>query len=176
MKRSGKTALSGLLMALSTVSLLLTVFQSAAYALPALAGVLLLPATLECGYKWGFAVYGMTAVLAALITPSVEAKLLFIAFFGYYPTLKLVLEQIKHRALVWGLKLLCFNAAMIGTYALLIHVFSFPTEEFVLFGVNVMWGFLAVGNVILVIFDIAVTGLVRLYFRRFHPFVTRIFH
>ncbi len=176
MKRSGKIALCGLLIALSTISLMLTVFQSAAYALPALAGVLLLPITLECGYKWGFAVYGVTAILAFLLTPSIEAKFLFIAFFGYYPVLKLVLETLKNRVLAWTLKLLCFNMAVIASYALLIHVFQLPTNEFVLFGINFMWGFLAFGNLVMIVFDKALSGLVRLYFRRFHPFITRLFH
>lgn len=176
MKRSGKIALCGLLIALSVISLLLTVFQSAVYALPALAGVLLLPITLECGYKWGFAVYGVTAVLSLLLTPSIEAKLLFITFFGYYPVLKPVLESIKNRVLVWVLKLLCFNAAVIASYALLINLFRLPTEEFVLFGIDFMWSFLALGNLVMVVFDKALSGLVRLYYRRLHPFITRLFH
>ena len=84
--------MGGLLAALSLVCMLLTIFPFADYALPALAGVLLIPIVLESGVKWGFMVYAVVGILNAILTPSLEAKVLFIAFFGYYPVLKALIE------------------------------------------------------------------------------------
>lgn len=175
MKRSGKLALSGLLTALSMVVMLLTVFQSAIYALPALAGVVLLPATLENGPKWGVATYASAALLSLLFAPSLEAKCLFIAFFGYYPLVKIVLERRCSAPLSWILKFALFNAAMIGSYALLIHAFHLSTDSFTLFGISFMWGFLLVGNGVFWLFDRAISGLTVLYFQRLHPVLARLF-
>lgn len=176
MRRSGKLALSGLLTALSLVVMLLTVFQSAVYALPALAGVILLPATLENGPKWGAATYASAALLSLLLTPSLEAKCLFITFFGYYPLVKTVLERRCPAFLAWILKLALFNGTMIGSYALLIHVFGLSTDSFTLFGISFMWGFLLVGNGVFWLFDRAVSGLIQLYFLRLHPVLSHLFH
>lgn len=175
MKRTGKIALGGLLCALALAAMLLTVFQSMVYALPALAGVILMPMALENGTKWGLASYAVTALLSLLVTPQWEAKLLFIAFFGYYPIVKLLLDRLPKRWLATGLKLVLFNAAMIVTYAVLIRLFHMDTAEFELFGIDFMWGFLAVGNLIFLVFDYALAGIVQLYQLRLHPIIARLF-
>ncbi len=85
MKKSQKVAFCGVLCAMAVVILMLTVFPYATYALAALAGMLMIPAVLELGVQFGVICYVVTAVLAALLTPDAEAKLMFIMFFGYYP-------------------------------------------------------------------------------------------
>ena len=137
MKHSGKIALGGLLAALSLVCMLLTIFPFADYALPALAGVLLIPIVLESGVKWGFMVYAVVGILNAILTPSLEAKVLFIAFFGYYPVLKALIERIRFRPLEWAAKLLLFNGTFVAAYWLMLHVFALPADSLELFGVNV---------------------------------------
>lgn len=175
MKRIGKITLGGLLCALASVAMLLTVFQATVYALPALAGVILLPMALENGTKWGLTTFAVTALIALLLVPQWEAKLLFIGFFGYYPILKPLLERLPKRWLQLGAKLLLFNGAMIGIYALLFGLFHMDAAEFELFGVNFIWGFLALGNVIFFVFDYALVGIVRLYQVRLHPVITKLF-
>lgn len=174
MKKTGNVALSGVLCALTLVCLLLTVVDVISLALAALAGILLLPIALECGLKWGFASYAITSLLAILIVPSWECKLLFIFFFGYYPMLKICLNRLSARWLQWGIKFLLFNVAMIVTYALLFSVFHMDVAEFKLFGINFMWGFLAVGNVAFFVFDYALIGIVNLYYIRLHPVIHKL--
>ena len=176
MKQSGKVALGGVLGALSLVCLFLTIFPYATYALPALAGAVLIPVVLEIGVKTGWMVYAAVAVLALIITPSVEAKMMFVAFFGYYPVLKASLERLRARWLEWTLKLVVFNAAMVVSYVLLLFVFGLEADTFELFGINLPLVFLAMGNVVFVIYDVALTNIITLYMRSWHPRLSRLFH
>ena len=179
MKRTARVAWSGLMGALSVACLLLTVFPFATYALPALASVFLMPVVIECGPRWASAVYTAEALLALLITPDIEAKLLFVAFFGYYPIIKSLTERMKIRSLEWVCKLLVFNGAVIVAYAILSAV-GFSLEVFRFGGIRLpLWGFLLLfllaGNVIFVLYDVALTRLLPLYFSRFQPLFRRLF-
>ena len=176
MKRSGQIALGGMFGALSLVCLLGTVFPYGLYALPALAGVMLLPLALEFGTRWGLAGYAAVGLLALFVTPSMEAKVLFLAFFGYYPTLKLWLEGHTHRWVGCLIKFAVFNLTMVGSYVLMLRVFGLPADSFELFGVSLPLVFLAAGNVIFWVFDAALTGVVQMYWKKWHPRFCRMFH
>lgn len=175
MKKSAKIALSGVLGALAVVCMMLTVIPVSTLALTALAGIVLAPIALEAGVRWGFAAYAAAAVLTFFIAPDFESKLLFIAFFGYYPTLKLLLDRIRLKAVSWTLKLLLFNAAVVAVYLLLTFVGGLEPDEFELFGINMPLIFLALGNVVFVVFDLALGGLQTLYWQRWHAVFVRAF-
>lgn len=174
MKQSGKVALGGVMGAVALICLLGTVFPYATYALPAMAGVALMPVAIEAGNRWGFLVYAAVALLNLLLTPSMEAKLLFVAFFGYYPVLHLVL-QTRSRVAEWGIKLAVFNLSMIVSYLLMLQVFGLESDAFELFGFNLPAVFLAVGNVTFVIYDLALRNLTLLYRRFLQPQLSRLF-
>lgn len=178
MKRTARIALSGLMGALSLVCLLLTVFPFATYALPALASVFLMPIVIECGKKWAVAAYAAVALLALLIAPDLEAKFLFVFFFGYYPIVKSWSER-QSRVIEWICKLGVFNAAVVAAYALISHI-GFSMEAFELPGVSVSMSvilavFLVAGNVVFALYDVALTRLLPLYFTRFQPLLRRLF-
>ena len=80
MKSSQKLAFGGILTALSVVVMLLSFFSIADYALPAIAGVLLIPAVIEMGSSRALGVYAATAVLSFFLAPSKEAAVMYIAF------------------------------------------------------------------------------------------------
>ncbi len=165
--------------ALSLVCLLLTVFPFATYALPALASVFLMPIVIECSKRWAAAVYVAVALLSLLITPDVEAKLLFIAFFGYYPIVKSFSENLKSRIVEWLCKLAVFNAAVVVAYMILAAI-GFSMDAFRIEGVALplewfLLGFLAFGNVIFLLYDMTLTRLLPLYYSRFQPLFRRLF-
>ncbi len=180
MKRTSRIALGGIFGAAALLCLLLTVFPFATYALPALAGLFLMPLVIGCGKKWAAVAYVAVSLLALLIAPDIEAKMLFIAFFGYYPIVKAVLERLHSRIAEWALKLLLFNATAVGSYALLAWLGLVSLAEFRLDGVA--WPlsvflclFLLAGNVIFILYDIGLTRFLPLYFMRLQPVLHRIF-
>lgn len=176
MKSSSRMALCGMMGALSVTCLLLTVFPFATYALPALASMFLFPVAIECGRRWGLLTYAATAVLAVLLAPDLEAKVLYAAFFGYYPILKSVAEPCG-KVREWVLKLGAFNLSVVGAYFVLTRL-GLSLQEFALGNLPlgaVLGGFLLVGNVVFVLYDIALTRALSLYFARFQPLLRRLF-
>ena len=89
MKQSSKTALGGVVSALSVTLMLMTaVIPFMTYALPLLAGALLILMVIEINKRWAFIVYVAVSLLAVLVVPDKEAAVFYIAFFGYYPIIK----------------------------------------------------------------------------------------
>lgn len=178
MKRTAKIALSGVLGALSLGCLLLTVFPFATYALPALASVFFIPVVIECGRRWAVWLYIAVALLALLMVPDMEARLLFVTFFGYYPIVKSWAEQRSH-VLEWVCKVVLFNVAVVAGYWLLAGI-GFSFEAFVIPGISlslsaVLALFLVAGNVVFLLYDVALTRMLPLYFVRFQPLLRRFF-
>lgn len=179
MKKTSRIALSGMLCALSLLCLLLTVFPFATYAIPALAGVFLLPLVVECGKATALYSYLAVSLLSLFLVPDIEAKALFVAFFGYYPILKSVAESRRHRVVEWLVKLLTFNIAVVAAYTVLSGV-GLSLEEFTIDGVSLPLGvmllfFLIAGNVIFVLYDIGLTRFLPFYFSRLQPVLHRLF-
>ncbi len=175
MKQSAKIALCGVLGALAVVCMMLTVIPVSTLALTALAGIILMPISLEAGTKWGFAAYAASGALTFFIAPDIEAKLLFLTFFGYYPTLKLLIDRIPSKVLSWTLKLLIFNGAVVAVYLLLMAVGGLEPDEFEVFGINMPLVLLGLGNVVFVIYDLALAGLADIYKARWHRVFMRVF-
>lgn len=174
MKQTGRLALGGVLTALALCFLLLTLSPLATVALAALAGVCGVPVVAELGKKAGLLHYAAVALLALLLIPAVQGKVMYIAFFGYYTVLKAWVEShIRSRAAEWTVKLLVFLLALGGAgwvlYALLRPVFPawfslwmLPVAAVALCGV-------------FVVYDRALTGLVGMYLERVRPRLRRLF-
>lgn len=57
----------------------------------------------------------------------------------------------------------------------MLHVFALPADSLELFGVNVPLLLLGAGNIVFVIYDVAVTNLIVLYQRMLRPKLLHIF-
>lgn len=170
MKNSTKLAFAGVMAALSVVVLFLTgVAPMATIALPALAGCLLIPVVVEAGLSWGFGVYGVTAVLGVFLVPDREAFLIYALFFGYYPALFAVLGRIRNRVLRYVAKLGLFNVAAVGEALLSVYVLGIPFESFGILGPIGPVLLLVLANVVFVVYDLALEGLIVQYLHRLHP-------
>ena len=164
MSKSGKIALGGLLTALGVVLMFLTgLIPIGTYALPAIAGVLLIVAVIEIGAKWAWMIYAAVAVLSLLFAADKEAALLFVLFFGYYPVLKSFLERISNKVLSWISKFAVFNVAVVACFFLAVNFLQLPEDSFTVFGFYLPWVFLILGNAVFLIYDIALSGLVATY-------------
>ena len=175
LKQSGKVALGGIMGALSLMIMFLTAFPYMTYALPAIAGAVLIPVVIELGSKWAWMVYACVSFLSLLIAPSLEAKVMFIAFFGYYPIVKALLERQKNRVLEWVLKYLVFNVAVVSAYLLSLRFFGLDVDSLVIFGFNVPLVFLLLGNVVFLLYDLALRNVAEAYIRVLRPKLNRMF-
>ncbi len=176
MKQTSKTALGGIVSALSVTLMLLTaVIPFMTYAIPLLAGALLILMVIEINKKWALVVYVAVSLLAVFVVPDKEAATFYVAFFGYYPIIKSSLE--KHLPIVveWIVKLVIFNAAVIGAYFVSVKILGIPFEdmqELGKYGIPIVLG---LANLTFVMYDILLTKLVTLYIHKFRKTFKRIF-
>lgn len=171
MRRSFKVAYGGMIVALSLVAMMATmIFPYAEYALPAIAGVLLIGLVVEFGFRTAVVSYIAVSLLSAMIVPNKEAVILFIAFLGYYPILKGRLELLKSRVAEWCIKFGIFNFAVLLSYYLMSTVFGLKEViaeiEAFRFGI---WVLLILANLVFLIYDFAVTRLISFFICRIRP-------
>lgn len=170
-----KIALCGIVAALSAVVMLFTgVIPVATIALPALAGCLIIPVVAELGMSWGAGVFAVCGVLSFLLAPDREAALLYILFFGYYPVLIGVVGKIKSRAVQTVAKLSIFNAAVIAETYISVYVLGIPWENIGFLGRLTPIVMLVLANIVFVLYDRALCGLIAMYFVKYHDKVRRM--
>lgn len=176
MKQSSKTALGGIVSALSVVLMLMTaVIPFMSYALPLMAGALLILMVIEINKSWAFIVYVAVSLLAVFVVPDKEAAVFYVAFFGYYPIIKSTLEKHLPRVLEWVVKFFIFNAAVIAAYFFTVKVLGIPFDDMGEWGKYGVFALLAVANVTFLVYDIMLTKLVTLYLYKFRKSFKKIF-
>ena len=153
---------------LASVTMLISHTMYLTYAVPAMAGLFVMISLIEISPKWAFATYLASAFPIFLIAEN-ESKLLYIMFFGYYPILKALAERVRKPVIEWLIKLIVFNAAVIVTYTLIAGLFGISLEDLGQLGKYGEWIFLAVGNVVFVLYDIAVSRMSMFYFSIIRP-------
>lgn len=175
MKQSSRTAVSGMVAALSVVIMMLTIIPVLTYTAPAFAGILLMVIVIEINKKWAFGVYVAVGILSLLLATDKEAAVMYVAFFGYYPIIKAILESKLPRVAEWLCKFLIFNITMVASYFVIIKVFNIPMEDMNELGKYGPLIFLAMGNVVFLLFDIALTRLATLYIVKWQKYFRRFF-
>lgn len=159
-------ALSGILGAVCIVLMfmvaLLPIFI---YVLPMVCGLILYTVYYECGVKYAMSCYVSVSVLSLLLCPDKESGLLFLAFFGYYPILKIYIDKLKLRLLKLIIKLAIFNTAIVAAYWVLIKLFKIVSiSDFTGDAAEaVIWLFLIAANVVLIIYDFALKNMALVY-------------
>lgn len=158
---------------LSIVVMLTSYFPYLTYAIPAIAGLFMMVPLIECGVTWGIGTYIASAAIV-FITGETEAKLLYVLFLGYYPILKSLIERIKKQAIEWILKLLCFNVVAIAFYYVSSMLFAVSFDDFGDFGKYGALVFLAICNVVFVIYDVGISRIASHYMVALHDRVKKI--
>lgn len=172
--KTSRVALCGVIAALSVVVLFLTgIIPVATIALPAVAGCFLIAVVAETNVRYGMAVYAVVSLLSIFLVPDREATLMYIVFFGYYPALYGLLSRIRNRALCWAAKLFVFNAAMIAEGAAAVLMLSVPLEEMMPYGWISIPVMLVLFNLVFVLYDRSMNGLIVMYIRRVHPAISK---
>lgn len=164
MKQSSKCAIGGIVASLSLVLMIsVAVVPFLTYALPAVAGAVMLFAVIEIDKKWAFGIYAAVAILGMFLVPDKEVAVMYLAFFGYYPILKALIESKCGRILEWVLKILSFLTTITASYFLMIKFMGITIDEFDTWGIWAAPILLAMGTFAFVIYDLALTRVVILY-------------
>ena len=146
------------------------VIPVATYAVPMVAGVMLLPILLEYGKKAAWTAFAAVSLIVLLLGIDKEAAFFYI-FLGYYPILKWDIERIKGKYLKLAFKLLIFNLSIAVMYALLGLVLNMDAivQEFSQMGSVLMVMFVLTLNLCLLLYDRLMLPLVYLYAARISP-------
>ena len=164
MKQSFKIAFGGILCAFSVILVLLGNIPMAEYIGPTFAGIILAWAVIEMGALPSVGVYVATSILSFLLSGNKEPAMLYALFFGYFPILRVVLQQkIRFAAVRWLIKIIVFNISMVIAYLLLVYVFGMPLEEMDGIGKYTIYVLLAGGNLLMVVVDFCIEKLSHLY-------------
>lgn len=177
MRTSYKVSLGGMIMALSTLCMTATnLFPAASFALPAIAGFLIIPVNLELGKKWAFSVYVGVSLLSIFISSDHTAIISFVAFFGYYPIVKGIIEKLRRSVLEWIIKILLLNCAILVGILITLAFFGFEMLllEYGEFGKIGILVYILCLNGAFVLFDIALTRMITLIILKFIPLLKKI--
>lgn len=169
-------AFCGIITALGVVIMFGSLIPSLAYAVPALTGMCIWTISEQVNTKWAYLSYGAVTLLSFMLIPELEADFFLLTFFGYYPTLCIVLDRIKNKFLKFIIKLGIFNAAIVLTYQILVIVLSAEEmleglEEFGQYGVYIFWG---VGNIAFVIYDFCMVVIKECYIKAIKPKINKM--
>jgi hypothetical protein len=171
-EKAAKIAMGGVFSALCLLFMFMTaVIPLASLIAPVLASLTLIVVVAENGAKTALLVYISVSLLSVFIVPDIDAKVLFIAFFGYYPALRPGLERMSARWLRRFCKLLLFNAGMTGWNVFTIAVSGMDA----VFDQNGMFGAFALPvvyvmlNFVFVVYDVYLSRYIILYRSWFRP-------
>ena len=145
-------ALGGVLAALAVIVMSMgTLIPVATYVCPMLCALMLQLVLKICGSRIAWAWYGAVTLLSLLMAPDKEAAAVFLAL-GYYPIVKPKLDRRKGK---WLWKGLLFNAVILLTYWILMHLFGFDqlASEFSEMGTAMAMLMLLLGNVTFFLLD-----------------------
>ena len=148
--------------ALAASFMLLSYFPYLTYAIPAVSGLFIMITVIELGNKWALGSY-CASVLPIILFAEIECKLLYIMFFGFYPVVKAATEKIRKPVIEWPVKIAVFNLAVLLTYMFFAKLFDISLEEFNEFGKYSAVLFLLAGNIVFVLYDIAVSRMAMFY-------------
>ncbi|MDP4119653.1 MAG: hypothetical protein Q8876_01165 [Bacillota bacterium] len=169
-----KVATGGLVSALCMVCMLITnVFPFGTYALPAIAGMLLIFIVIEFSHKWALLVYLSVSILSVFLTADKEAVLFFIVIFGIYPIIKGKIEVLHSKVIQWIFKLIMFNIGAVIAYFVSIYILMIPKDSYNIFDLNLPLVFLLIGNIVFVLYDKGLTNLIIKYVKIWRNKITK---
>ena len=159
MKKSIKITFAAIVSALVTVVMAASLIPNITLAAAAVAGLLIIPVFAQCGALYAFFAFLVSGFTSFFISDK-TSWLLFICFFGFYPILKPIIEKIKKPVFEWALKLAVFNLSALVCYFSEVIIINLKLTPLLLAGVWIL------GNVVFVLYDIAVSRVAAFYYLR----------
>jgi len=128
-----------------------------------IASLLCIIAVIEYGGSAPWMIFGVTAILSALLLPNRTPAFFYASFFGFYPILKEKLEKLP-RVVCWVLKEIIFNVCLViialGTY------FLFMSKDNALINPLTLSVGIVLCEAVFILYDIALTRLISFYIAR----------
>ena len=162
-KKSKKIAFCALFSALSVVLLYVgAIIEVMDISMACIASMLCIVALTEIGGMYPWLVYGVTGALSLLILPAKFGAVIYVGLAGYYPMAKFLIERLNNRIFQWIFKMLLFNVSMgiIVWVSLFLFTGAEMTKAYII-------SLFALGNFTFVIYDIALSLLIKLYFIKY---------
>lgn len=173
---SFRISFCAIISAISVIFMFGALIPSLAYAVPAVAGILLWTICEQVNIKWAFLSYIAVVLLSFMLIPEIEANCFLLSFFGYYPTLCELLKRIKNKILRYVVKLIVFNISVVITYNVLCIILSADKmlegmESFGKYAVYVLWG---AGLVAFILYDLFLDVAKDLYIKIIKPKLNKL--
>lgn len=158
-KRTQKLATSAILCSASVVILYIGAFFNIMdLSIAALAGYIIVWSVIEMNLKTACMIYAVTSILAFLLTPQKFVAVVYLLFFGIYPLFKSLFERL-HYIVAWVLKLSFFNTGLLLIVTACVYLLKLPDT-----GMGFDIALFALGNLAFILYDIATSKLITLYF------------
>ena len=152
----------GVLVALSVIILYIgSMFQTLDLTMSAIVSLLVVVIVIEMGYKYAWFTYLATAILSVLLLPQKSPAIFYACFMGFYPIIKSHVERFNSAVVRWTIKLVAGNIALVAMFWL---ISLFLPDEFE--GGWMLVATYILGVVAFVMYDVALTKLISLYFAR----------
>lgn len=152
MRSTKKTALAGMLTALTVLVMLIGMIDSMDLSASMFGGLMVLVAMIELGNGYAAGVYAASGVISVLFVPS--AGIVFICFSGIYPLAKCFIEKLPSTLLKWVVKLAVFAVATV------VYV------KFALLPSEVTWQMYPFSLAAMVLYDITLSAFAVFYIRK----------
>ncbi len=153
MKKAKKTALCGMLCALSVVLMFASSFAPVLmYVLPVLSGFLVWYVSSLINKKYALGVYFSTSFLSLLLLTDKETALAYAMFFGFYPIIRDCFKQLP-KLIGWVLRFGLFNACAVAVGFLGVFLFGLSTEEYQEFGKWTIPILLTLANIMFIMYE-----------------------
>ncbi len=178
-KQTKKLTLGAILSAMGVALLFLGSFiETLDLTMAALASFFCIFAVIELGGIYPWLIFSVTGVLSVILMPYSMTGWFYLFFFGYYPIVKEKLERLP-KIFSWILKMLILNVALVIAVIAAYFLFFGQTGDgnlmsafTLIFGESETGEMMAIGvyalvNLTFVIYDIALTKLITLYFIKF---------
>ncbi len=172
---SRRVAMGGVFSALAVVLMILSAYLPiTTFAMPAFAGLCLVPICTEFGTKYAIIAFLGISILSFLFVfpTNPEPAFFFLLLLGYYPIIQLYLNKIRSQALQYLLKLLLFNVALVAIYSILLFLIASPAlVEELLEATGWFLGLLVfMGNITFIVYDILLDKVRIIYMYRFRRY------
>ena len=172
-KQTSYLTLCAIISALITAVMLVAYFPFLTYAVPAVAGALIIIPLAQAGKGYAFATYIVSSVLVMLFAEP-EAKFMYICFFGFYPIVKAIFEKTRFRFFEYLLKFITFNGAVTLVYMVLAKLFMIEVEGIGDFGKYSVLILYVIGNFAFILYDICLQRLCTVYMVRLYSKIKKI--